>query len=110
MKKNKNGESGNVTLDDLQEQHRQYAEIIGVENLIALAEEFGGTPFYIPSTKELLKNTVYGAMMDEYDGTNIKKLAVKYGVSVSTAYKVLERKIQKHKANPFEKEQVTLFN
>lgn len=99
----------NVSIENLQEQHRQYAEIIGIENLIALSKEFGGTPFYIPSTKELLKNTIYGSMMEEYDGTNIKKLAVKYGVSVSTAYKVLDKKIKSHKSNPFKEDQITLF-
>lgn len=99
-----------VELDDLQEQHRQYAEIIGVDNMIALSKEFGGTPFYIPTTKELLKNTVYSAMIEEYDGTNIKKLAVKYGISVSTAYKVLAKNIKKYKANPFEDKQINLFN
>jgi len=98
-----------VNLDDLQEQHRPYADIIGIDNLIALSEEFGGTPMYVPTKKELLKNTVYGAMMDEYDGTNIKQLAVKYGISISTAYKVLEKKIKTHKANPFPGEQVSLF-
>ena len=99
----------NIKREDLQEHHRQYAEVIGVENLIALTEEFGGTPFYIPTTKELLKNTVYGAMMEEYDGSNIKKLAVKYGVSVSTAYKVLNGRIKKRRINPFEDKQISLF-
>ncbi|MGL4790613.1 MAG: Mor transcription activator family protein, partial [Anaerotignaceae bacterium] len=73
-----------ISVDDLQEQHKQYGEIIGIESMIALSKEFGGTPFYVPTIKELLKNTTYGAMIEEYDGTNIKKLAVKYGVSVST--------------------------
>lgn len=109
MKKDVRDKLKSISIDDLQEQHRPYAEIIGVENLILLSKEFGGTGFYIPSTKELFKNTIYSSMMDEYDGTNIKKLAVKYGVSLSTAYKVLDKKIKGHKSNPFKEDQITLF-
>ena len=37
-----------LTLDDLQEQHRQYAEVIGIDNLLRLSDTYGGTSIYIP--------------------------------------------------------------
>ena len=36
-------EKKELALDDLQQQHREYAEIIGIDNLLKLAEAFGGT-------------------------------------------------------------------
>lgn len=82
-----------MTLDDLQEQHRQYAEIIGVENLLKLADEFGGTSIYIPQRRELMKNWVYNAIYREFDGSNVDQLVNKYGVSKSTIYKIVGDKI-----------------
>ena len=44
---------------------------------------------------ELKKNRIYKAILEEYDGTNIKQLAGKYQVSEATVYKILKDKIGK---------------
>ena len=49
-----------LTLDDLQDQHREYAEVIGVDNLLRLSDNFGGTSIYIPQRRELEKNLASG--------------------------------------------------
>ena len=36
------GRNEKIRIEELKEQHREYAEIIGVENLIRLAEAYGG--------------------------------------------------------------------
>lgn len=82
-----------LTLEDLQEQHRQYAEVIGLENLISLSKMYGGGSIYIPQTRELLKNRLYSCIFREFDGSNVKTLAVKYGVSESTVYNIVREKI-----------------
>lgn len=82
-----------LTLDDLQEQHRQYAEIIGIENLLKLADVYGGTSIYIPQRRELIKNRIYNMIYKEFDGGNIDQLTRKYGVSKSTIYKIVQGKI-----------------
>lgn len=82
-----------ITIDDLQEQHKEYAAVIGLDNLIALSENFGGTQIYIPKKDELIKNKKYKAILDEYDGTNIRLLATKYEVSESTVYRIVRDKI-----------------
>ena len=84
-----------LTLDDLQEQHRLIAQAVGVEGLKQLTNAFGGTALYIPQKKELVKNKVYSMILKEYDGTNIRELAVEYGVSESTVYNVVRDKIIK---------------
>lgn len=78
-----------LTIEDLQEQHKDFAEVLGMENLIRLSEHFGGTSIYVPQRRELVKQRVYGMIRKEYDGTNIKELAGKYEVSESTVYNVV---------------------
>lgn len=86
------GQKKELTLEDLQEQHREIAEVIGLENMVRLSEVFGGSSPYIPQPKELLRNYTYRAICEEYQekGTDIKKLAAKYQVSVTTAYKIMK--------------------
>ena len=78
-----------LTIEDLQEQHRDFAEALGMENLIKLSEHFGGTSIYVPQRRELVKQRVYGLIRKEYDGTNIQELASRYDVSESTVYNVV---------------------
>lgn len=87
-----------LTVDDLQEQHRGIAEAVGVEGLISLTDVFGGSSIYIPQKKELVKNRVYRNILHEYDGANIKELAVKYNVCESTVYNIVRKKIVKGSA------------
>ena len=86
-------EKETLTLEDLQEQHREIAELIGLDGLLKLADAYGGTSLYIPQVRELKKNRIYKAILEEYDGTNIKQLAGKYQVSEATVYKILKDKI-----------------
>ena len=100
---------GDIKLTDLKEQHRQYAEIIGVENLISLAKVYGGTNIYIPQMSELLKNQKYSLIIKDYTGGNIKELARKYNVSERTVYRLVRDIIKEAKYEPFEG-QITLFD
>lgn len=82
-----------LTLDDLQEQHKEYAEVIGVDNLLRLSDNFGGTSIYIPQRRELEKNRIYHRIYQEFNGSNLQELTQKYGVSKSTVYKIVSDKI-----------------
>lgn len=82
-----------LSLDDLQEQHRQYAEVIGIDNLLKLSDMYGGTSIYIPQRRELMKNRIYNAVYREFDGGNVDQLVKKYGVSKSTIYKIVGDRI-----------------
>lgn len=83
-----------IVLDDLQEQHRDIAECIGLESFLLLVEKLGGNSIYIPQMREVVKLRIYRKISEEFDGTNIKVLAVKYGVSESTVYNVVRKQIQ----------------
>ena len=82
-----------LTLDDLQEKHREIAEVVGVEGLKHLSAVFGGVSIHIPTYEELTRGRVYRLIYEEYDGTNIRKLALKYGVCEATVYKVIRDRI-----------------
>ncbi len=88
-------EGGDITIEDLQEQHRGYAKIVGIDKLIKLSEVYGGTQIYIPKKDELLKNKKYRAISEEFDGSNIKALAKKYQVSESTVYRIVREQLIK---------------
>ena len=40
-----------LTLNDLQESHREIAEVIGVEAMVKLSKTYGGNNIYIPQSK-----------------------------------------------------------
>lgn len=84
-----------LTLDDLQENHREIADAVGLEGLKLLCEAFGGSGIYVPQYRELVKNKVYSSIYEEYNGSNIKALAAKYDVSESTVYNIVRDRIAK---------------
>lgn len=86
------------TIEDLQEQHKEFAEVMGVENLVKMSKAFGGNHIYIPQEKELIKNKIYKAISQEFDGTNKKKLALKYHVFESTVYNIIRKQAVKKAA------------
>lgn len=84
-----------LTLSDLQENHREIAEVVGIEGMLKLCKAFGGSGIYIPQQKELVKNKVYSNIYKEYNGSNIKSLAAKYDVSEATVYNIVRNRISK---------------
>lgn len=83
-----------ISIADLQEQHRPIAESIGMESFLNLVKAYGGSSIYIPQMKEVTKMRIYRKISEEFDGTNIKQLANKYSVSESTVYNIVREQIQ----------------
>ncbi len=83
-----------LDLEDLQEQHREIAESVGMDGFLKLVKTFGGSAIYIPQMREVTKMRVYRKISEEFDGTNIKALANKYEVSESTVYNVVRDQIK----------------
>lgn len=75
---------------DLPEPLRSYAEIIGLENLKKLARQKGGRNLYIPTGECLDKYSFPRRVCSEYNGSNMKELERKYGISKSTIYHYLK--------------------
>ena len=77
--------------EDLSESYREYARVIGIEALLKLCKEFGGTPIYLPKIEEIRRPALYRLIKQEYLETDISMgaLARKYGVSESTVYRLV---------------------
>ena len=86
-----------VRPEDLSENHREYARVIGIDSLINLCKEFGGTQIYIPKVEELTRPRLYKTIKEEYDEGNssMSGLARKYGVSESTVYRLVRDQMGK---------------
>lgn len=91
-----------LTLDDLHEKYRWIAELIGMDKLILFCETAGGTYHYIPQTRQLVKNLKYKAIIEEFDGFNIKQLVEKYKTSESTIRRLVGNQIAAKKKSPLE--------
>lgn len=89
----------NLRADDLEDKYKEIADIVGFENLIKLVENYAGNSVYIPQKYELYRHEMYKAILDEYDGTNIKRLATDYGISEKTVYNILRDHLFKRKKN-----------
>lgn len=81
-----------LTLDDLPDSQREIAEVIGIDNLLKLSDNFAGNPLYINQRKELEKEMVYRRIFNEFDGSNVTELTQKYSVSRATVYKIVKEK------------------
>lgn len=88
-----------IKIEDLQDRHQKYAEVIGVENMIKLSQMFGGSSIYIPQPDELIKNKRYRAIVEDYEEGkgSIKQLAQMYQVSESTVYRLVRDLIVEQK-------------
>ncbi|MEY8322214.1 Mor transcription activator family protein [Lachnospiraceae bacterium 46-61] len=81
----------NRKTENLKQKHKEYAELIGMENLILLSRVFGGTSIYIPKEEELLKGLKYDKIAEEFTEKNAKELARKYHLSERTIYRIAEQ-------------------
>lgn len=73
-----------LTPDMLPSPYNEYLEVLGAENLYLLSKTYGGTRLYIPKLDSLLKEPKIKMIKQEYNGYNIQKLALKYGLCERT--------------------------
>ena len=71
-----------VEPDMLPEPYRKLSDILGVENVLKLADEFQGTNIYFPKLDGTLKLIRDKKILEDYQqGSNMKLLARKYGLT-----------------------------
>lgn len=76
--------------DDLNEEQQHLAELIGLDNFAKLVQVFGGTNIYIPKAEAFGRTMRNEKIRQEYNGRNIKSLAVKYGLTERQVYKLID--------------------
>lgn len=81
-----------VSTETISVDYKKYAEIIGIENFIKLSCLYGGVPIHIPKLKNLMIPARNAKIFKEFNGRNIKKLALKYNLSLRYMYELTREK------------------
>lgn len=71
--------------------YREIADEIGIENTIIIFNLFRGMQISFP-TRLFSKEYIHGAILNEYDGSNVAFLAQKYNYSERTIWRILKNK------------------
>lgn len=79
-----------IQQDDLNEEQQHLAELIGLDNFAKLVQVFGGTNIYIPKAEAFGRSVRNEKIRQEYNGRNVKSLAVKYGLTERQVYKLID--------------------
>lgn len=99
-----------LTLDDLREEQRQIAEVIGLDAYLELTRVFGGTTIYIAKAEEIVKRADRDRQIrEEFDGSNYAQLAVKYGLTEVWIRNIVYDKAQEIKRKPMDG-QISMFD
>lgn len=90
----------NITMDDLDERQRDIAECIGLQAYISLLRTYAGTHIDVRMPDTITIGIRNREIVDNFDGTNVRELANKYGLSESYIYRIVSGKIGKIKLEP----------
>ncbi len=78
--------------DDFPSDFRQVAQCIGLDSAIKLIEAFSGVQVYIPKYESVMRPIRNRAIKNEFDGSNYKRLACRYGLSERRVRDILRSK------------------
>jgi len=92
-----------ISRDDLPETWRPLADAIGIENVVELCQRFGGTSLYVPKVDSILYPIKRRAILKEFNGSNYKDLAKRYGISERSIYDIVAEE-------RFKRDQPSLFD
>lgn len=81
-----------ISIDDLPEIYQDVAHVIGLENAIRLSEHLGGQLVYFPKLDGIVKKKRDEAIRQEFNGSNVRGLARKYGISGKQLMRILTGK------------------
>lgn len=68
------------------------AELIGIEAMMKIVEMYSGSVLYIPKMESVLAAIRDRHIREEFDGTNSRRLALRYNVSESWVFRVANEK------------------
>jgi Mor family transcriptional regulator len=71
-----------IQIDDLPDECRQIAEVIGLDALLALSARMGGERIYIPRPERLAVAARDRAIRAAFTGRNYRDLAIQHGLTV----------------------------
>lgn len=99
----------NLVLEDLNEDQKELAEVIGIESYRELVDRFGGTQLYIPQLETIERQMRNQQIRDEFNGANYDDLAIKYGLT-SVAIRTIVKDISCRIKAGVSKDQISMFD
>lgn len=91
-----------VQIENLDEEQKALAELIGMEAFRNLVRAFNGTSIYIPKIESLEKTVRDELIKEEFDGGNYKELALKYGLTETWIRNIVLEKAKEIKSKPID--------
>ncbi len=98
-----------VEMESLDEDQKKIAELVGMEGFRNLVRTFGGTSIYIPKVESLEKTVRDQRIREEFDGSNYKELAMRYGLTETWIRSIVLDKIREIREKPLEG-QMSIFD
>lgn len=98
-----------VQIENLDEEQKNLAEMIGMEGFKSLVRAYNGTSIYIPKIESLEKVVRDKLIREEFNGSNYKELALKYGLTETWIRIIVMEKSKEIKSRPIEG-QISLFD
>lgn len=79
-----------IQIEDLPEELREMVDIIGFDNVLALARNYGGGAVYIHEWETVTRGARDRRIRAEFNGANYRDLAQAYGLTVSTIRNIVD--------------------
>lgn len=70
-------------------------ELVGLERFLKIIDTAGGEFLYFPKRSTLERDLRRKAILGEFDGTNLRQIARKYGLSERHVRSILQQRTQK---------------
>ncbi|MCM1271398.1 MAG: DNA-binding protein [Ruminococcus flavefaciens] len=91
-----------TSIDQLRDDQKELAEVIGLEAYKRLIKHYGGNPLYIQKVDSVLKDIRDQEINEKFDGGNYKELAREYGICELTIRDIVAPKRRELKNVPLE--------
>ncbi len=80
----------NITVENLDEEQKELAELLGLEKYIELVKTYGGTSIYVHKAQTIERSLRDEAIRKEFKG-DYKRLALKYGLSERQVREIVDK-------------------
>ena len=91
-----------VRLEQLDDDQKILAGLIGMEAFRSLVRSFNGTSIYIPKIESLEKAVRDELIKEEFDGRNYRELALKYGLTETWIRNIVLDKAREIRQRPID--------
>ncbi len=88
--------------EQLREEQKELAEVIGLEAYKKLVCHYGGNQLYIQQVDSVLKDLRDKELNEKFDGSNYKELSREYGISEMTIRDIVAPKRKELRTAPIE--------